>query len=83
MSKMSSVGNGTRVVASFPGFPGGSVVKNLPAMRETWLPSLGQKVPLEEETGTCSSILTWRLPWNSRGARQATVHGVTEESDTP
>ena len=39
------------------GFPGGSVVKNLPAMREMWVPSLGQEDPLEEGTATHSSIL--------------------------
>ena len=47
------------------GFPGGSVVKNLPAMRETWVRSLGRKDPLEEEmaTHTPVSILAWGMPW--------------------
>ena len=40
------------------------VVKNLPAMRETWVPSLGQEDPLEEGVETHSSILTWRVPWS-------------------
>ena len=44
-------------------FPGGGVVKNLPAVQETWLPSLGWKDPLEEGMATHSSILTWRIPW--------------------
>ena len=47
------------------GFPGGSVVKNLPAVqetRETWV-LLGQEDPLEEEMATHSSILAWRIPW--------------------
>ena len=39
-------------------------VKSLPAMQETWVWSLGQEEPLEEETATHSSILTWRIPWN-------------------
>ena len=37
-------------------------VKNLPAMRETWLPSLGGKDPLEKGMTTNFSIL-WRIPW--------------------
>ena len=38
------------------------VVKNLPAMRETWLPSLGWEDPLEEGMATHSTILAWRIP---------------------
>ena len=48
------------------GFPGGSAVKNLPAtqeMQETWVQSLGQEDPLEEEMGTHSSIPAWRISW--------------------
>ena len=44
------------------GFPGGTVVKNLPAMQETRIQSLGQEDPLEKEMATCSSILAWRIP---------------------
>ena len=44
------------------GFPGGSVVKNLPAMQETQVRSLGQKDPLEE-MAALSGILAWRNPW--------------------
>ena len=43
-------------------FPGGSVVKNLPAMQETRVPSLGWEYPLEKELATHSSILAWRIP---------------------
>ena len=39
------------------------MVKNVPAMQETWVRSLGQKDPLEKETATYSSILDWRIPW--------------------
>ena len=39
------------------------MVKNLPAMWETWVQSLGQEDPLEEGTATHSSILAWRIPW--------------------
>ena len=38
-------------------------VKNLPAVRETWVPSLGREDPLEEGMATHSSILAWRIPW--------------------
>ena len=37
-------------------------VKRLPAMQETWLPSLGLKDPLEEGMATHSRILAWRIP---------------------
>ena len=39
------------------------VVKSLPAMRETWVQSLGQEDPLENEIATHSSILVWKIPW--------------------
>ena len=39
------------------------MVKNLPAMRETWVQSLGREDPLEEGMATHSSILAWRTPW--------------------
>ena len=38
-------------------------VKNLPAVQETWVQSLGQEDPLNEELETHSSMLAWRLPW--------------------
>ena len=38
-------------------------VKNLPAMRETEVQSLGQEDPLEKGIATHSSILAWRIPW--------------------
>ena len=44
------------------GFPDGSAVKNLPAMQETRVPSLGGEDPLEEGVATHSSILAWRIP---------------------
>ena len=46
-------------------FLGGSVaqmVKNLPAVQETWVPSLGRKDPLEKGMATHFSILAWRIP---------------------
>ena len=53
------------------------MVKNPPAMQETWARSLGWEDPLEKEMATHSSILGWRIPMD-RGAWQATVHGVTK-----
>jgi hypothetical protein len=53
------------------------VVKNLPAMRETWVRSLGWEDALEEGTTTHSSILAWRIPMDG-GAWRATVHGVAK-----
>ena len=49
------------------------MVKNLPAMQETWVWSLGQKDPLEEGMATHSSILAWRIPWTEEpGGLQST-----------
>ena len=45
------------------GFPGGSVVKNLPARHETWVRSLSWEDVLEKEMATHSSILAWEIPW--------------------
>ena len=39
------------------------LVKNLPAICETWVQSLGWEDPLEEGMATHSSTLTWRIPW--------------------
>ena len=39
------------------------MVKNLPAMQETWVQSLGQEDPLEKRMATRYSILAWRVPW--------------------
>ena len=45
------------------GFPGGSVVKNLPAKQETRIWPLGQEDPLEKEMTSLSSILAWESQW--------------------
>ena len=52
--------------------PGGSEVKNLPAlqeMQETRVQSLGQEKPLEEGMATHSSIVAWRIPWTEEPGR--------------
>ena len=66
------------------------MIRNLPAMKETWVPSLGWEAPLEEGMATHSSILVWRIPWTeeagglqSTGSQKAghdwaTKHGKTK-----
>ena len=50
-----------------------SQVKNLPAIQETWVRSLGQEDPLEQEMATHSSPLAWRIPWTEEpGGLQST-----------
>ena len=56
-------------VVSMLDFPGGSVVKNLPAMQQTQVLSLGQEDPLEKRMATHSSILAWRIPWTEEPGR--------------
>jgi len=53
------------------------MVKDPPAMLETWVQSLGGEDPLEEGVATHSSILAWRIP-TDRGAWWAAVHGVAK-----
>ena len=56
--------------------PVAQTVKNLPAMQETWVQSLGWEDALEEGLATHFSILAWRIPMD-RGAWRATVHDAT------
>ena len=51
----------------------GSACKNLPAMWETWVRSLGWEDPLEKGTTTYSSILVWRIPWISWGCKESYI----------
>ena len=51
------------------GFPGGSAVKNLPAMQKTQVQSLGQEGLLEKEMATYASILVWEIPWTEEPGR--------------
>ena len=57
------------------------MIKNWPAMQETWVGSLGWENPMEEGTATHSSILAWRITMD-RGAWRAAVHGGREELET-
>ena len=45
------------------------LVKNLPAMQETWVQSLGWEDPLEKEMATYSSTLAWKIPWTEEPGR--------------
>ena len=49
------------------------MVKNLLAMQEAWVQSLGLEHFLEKGMATHSSILAWKIPWT-----EATVHGVAK-----
>ena len=53
------------------------MVKNSPAMQETWVRSMSWEDPLGEDIGTHSSILAWRTPMD-RGAWRTTVHWITK-----
>ena len=53
------------------------MVKDLPAMRKTWVQSLGWEYPLEESMATHSTILAWRIPMD-RGAWWAIVPGTAK-----
>ena len=53
----------TRNSRTSGGFPGGSVVKNLPARQKMQVPPLHWGDALEKEMATLSSILAWRVPW--------------------
>ena len=53
---------------------GAQTVDNPPAMRETWIPSLGWVDPLEDGMATYSGILAWRIPWTEEpGGPQSMV----------
>ena len=66
---------GSDLLASSSAFcPSGRIfdlqtVKRLPAMRETWVQSLGQEDPLEKEMATHSSTLAWKIPWMEEPGR--------------
>ena len=62
------------------------MVKNLTAMQETQVRSLGQEDPLQEEMATYSSIVAWKIPWTEEPSRlqsmgsQRVGHDMTEHS---
>ena len=64
--------------ACFMGFPVVQMVKNLLAMLEMKVRSLGREDPLEKGMATHSSILAWRIQWTQEPGRLHTVHGITK-----
>ena len=57
------------------------MVKNLPALRETWVQSLGREDPLEEGVATHCGILAWRIPWTEEpgGLQSVGSHRVGQD----
>ena len=55
------------------GIPSGSTVKNLPAIQEMQVRSLGQEDPLEKEKATHSSTLAWKIPWTEKTDRLQSI----------
>ena len=49
------------------------MVKNLPAMQDTRVPSLGQEDPMEKGMATHSSILAWKIPWTEEPGRLQSI----------
>ena len=49
------------------------MVKCLPAMRETWVRSLGKEYPLEKEMATHSNTLGWKIPWTEGPGRLQSI----------
>ena len=60
------------------GFPGGSVVKNLPAKQVMWVRSLGQEDPLEKKMTTHSGILGWEIPRTEEPGRLQSMAGYVQ-----
>ena len=56
------------------------LVKNTPAMQETWVGFLGWEDPLEKEMATHSSVLAWRIPWTEEPGSLQFMG--SQESDT-
>ena len=56
-------------LAIYGAFLVAQMVKNMPAMEETWVQSLGQEDPLEEGMATHSNILAWRILWTEEPRR--------------
>ena len=56
-------------------------VKNLPAMQETWVQSLGREGPLEEGMATHSSIPAWRIPWTEEPGGLQSIESQRVEHD--
>ena len=67
----------SRVRSHIQGFPSAAVVKNLPAMQETQVRSLGGKDPLEKGMATHCSVVAWRIPWTEKPSRLQSMGSQT------
>ena len=63
------------------GYQVAQMVKCLPALRETWVQSLGQEDPLEKEMATHSSILAWKIPYMEEPGRLQSIESQRVEHD--
>ena len=77
MNKRCQILNTTLNLKILRASPVAQMVKNPPAMWETWVQSLGREDPLEEGMATHSSSLAWRISMD-QSAWLATVHGVAK-----
>ena len=57
------------------------IVKNLPAMQETWVQSLDREDPLEKEMATHFTILAWEIPWIEEPDRLQSMGSQRVEHD--
>ena len=58
------------------------LIKNLPAIQETWVQSLGQEDPLEKGMATHSSVFAWRITWTEETQRVVIVMNLDNEYKT-
>ena len=65
-SKEDSGNSINKIIENLDPFLVAQMVKNLPPVQETWVPSLGREDPLEKEMATHSSIFAWRIPWTEK-----------------
>ena len=63
------------------GFPGGSIIKNPPAVQEMQVRSLGQEDPPEKEMATHSSTLAWKIPWTEEPGKLRSMGSQRVEHD--
>ena len=57
------------------------VVKNLPAVQDIWVQSLGREDPLEKEMATHSNNLAWRIPWAEKAGRVQSMESTRVRQD--
>ena len=63
MQDLDEIGQASKLINTINKNPLTHLVKNPPAMQETWVQSLGWEYPLGKGKATHSSILAWRIPW--------------------